>query len=850
MDASICEIDGTWALTGPSVDETVREAIQTHPHLLSNRLNTAMPYRITLVAQDEMERLSCSALNPADGHLPPDRGHIFSAGIGGRKDGVLFIVIVWVAGQRLRKQLELPPTHFYIPLTAQDNHNIDRGISSLLPSQTLPKSQEFLDHSSYTSFILSQYSDARKMALELMNVHSESQKGFLRFADACFALGDFKNAMLAYAQAYDHLDGSEKLQSYCIKRIVECSQKTEWGAVFQDNEKHTVPSGLLLSLWSKSLRETLGDQQLPPSLSLESRKALFVPIGLDQYYKLPRFFRWIVPFQLAIMSTPRYEEDIDALASPHIGIRHVLTLTEETPLPSSWFKNKPITNTFLPVSNYHPPSIEQMDIIIQLLEDNKKMLLLVHCGGGKGRAGTVIACYLATFGFMKPSFDISYPKMAASDAISTLCSIRPGSIETSQQEAFVSEWCSTIWKRRSVYPDRPSEPPPCHMEVQGSLSRAQSNFFVLVGLPGSGKSWFSRALAARASQDWSRISQDEIGSRSQCESAISRGTGSNFTILDRCNMSDAERKEWLKLASNWAQSPMRVGHPTLPPGGRVRNAILQMRNQFIEPKLSEGFSAIIRIKSFEAVQELVHFLVPPSDHPIKFPRTAHLIDVGGATPDDIVSSDYTLANSVPCHVIVTEKIDGANMGISLSPDRSRIMVQNRSHWVNPTSHEQFKKLGKWLEEHRSELYEILDRDEFYAERYILYGEWMYATHSIPYTHLSDVFVAFDLFDRSTSQFVDRTTLDAMLRGTSITLVPLICELKDQLPSRNELLKLIETKSRFYEGKVEGVVIKVENNGIVRHRGKVVRGDFITGNEHWTKGPLRLNGIQSNESLVS
>jgi hypothetical protein len=50
-------------------------------------------------------------------------------------------------------------------------------------------------------------------------------------------------------------------------------------------------------------------------------------------FKLLRWFRWLISYHLAIMSTPRHEEDIAALASPHLGICHVLTLTEEEPLP-------------------------------------------------------------------------------------------------------------------------------------------------------------------------------------------------------------------------------------------------------------------------------------------------------------------------------------------------------------------------------------------------------------------------------------------------------------------------------------------------------------------------------------
>ncbi|KAF5351018.1 hypothetical protein D9756_008278 [Leucocoprinus leucothites] len=864
MAYSLQHIRGFWALTGPDVDSIAHTTAHAYSNLANKVLVAQIPYHITLITKDELRKLPSATLDRLQHTFDQfDIGHIFNAGVGGGKGGVFFAVIIWANGQQLRKRLGLSPKHFHITLTTHEDHDMDKSIRSLLFGQPSIETPEFFDHSSFTSFIFSQHSEARETALKLMTTYSDSLKGFLRFADASLALGQFKDAMLGFAQAFERANGNDRLQDYCIKKMVECSRETEWGAVLQEHERDGLSSDLLLAPWSSSLRERVSAIELIPSLRLEPRDSLFIPASPSKYHKLPRFFRWIIPYQLAVMSTPRNEEDIDALSSPPLGIRHVLTLTEETPLPSSWFRNKSITNTFLPVPNYNPPSIEQMDVIIQLLDDEKNIPTLVHCGGGKGRAGTVIACYLAAYGFKKPNPCLTQPEMSASDAITALRTLRPGSLETAQQEAFVSKWCSTIWKRQSIYPDRPSEPPPCPMEVEGTISRAQSNLFILVGLPGSGKSWFSKALVARAPRQWTRVSQDDTGSRSQCESAISRGTGYDFTILDRCNMADTERKEWLKLASNWTASPvciwfdydaelctsraqMRVGHPTLTPGRRVRNAVTQMVEQFVQPRLSEGFSAIVRIRSFQAAMELIHFLIPPSGNVIKFPRTTHLIDLGGATADDIVSGEHTLTRGVPGRVTVTEKIDGANMGFSLSSDRSKILVQNRSHWVNSGSHEQFKKLGHWVEEHRSQLFDILDRDPYYAERYILYGEWMYATHSIAYTNLPDLFIAFDLYDRSTGQFLDRPTLKALLRGSSIALVPLICEFRDELPSRDKLMELIESTSRFYDGRVEGVVVKVENRGWVQERGKVVRGDFIAGNEHWSKGTLRLNRVQQRD----
>lgn len=368
---------GVWALVGPPLTEIANAAIQKCSRTKNARPHTQKPYHITLVSEDELEHLPSTRVKQINSESTNlDTKHVFAAGVGGGKNDVLFVVIIWAAGQQFRRRLGLSPKHFHITLTDHNDHEMDKSIRSLLPGQTLSLAEEFLDHMSFTSFIFSHYADARDSALKLMVIHPDSQKGFLRYGDASFAVSSSKGAMLAYAQTHDRTD-NDKLQNYCIKKMLDCSRETEWGSVLQEHERAADIPDQLLKPWSTPLRDKLRDLEATASLCLESRNALFVPTDSGVFHKLPRFFRWVIPYHLAVMSTPKSEKDIDILASPHLGIQHVLTLTEETPLPPSWFKNKSISNTFLPVPNYHPPSIEQMDIIMKLMSDEKKLPILV-----------------------------------------------------------------------------------------------------------------------------------------------------------------------------------------------------------------------------------------------------------------------------------------------------------------------------------------------------------------------------------------------------------------------------------------------------------------------------------------
>ncbi|KIY63576.1 hypothetical protein CYLTODRAFT_402991 [Cylindrobasidium torrendii FP15055 ss-10] len=847
MCATLSVTNGALRLAGPALDTIVREAL-----LRSGQLDQRKdyPHHATLLTAEERRGLKVTYTVPE-----VDVTHIYALGIGLTNTGKQYLVLVWALGQSFRRKLGLPPRHFSVSLR-EDDEDAESEMQCLPPHQlSSSPSILLLDHLVYTLHLLGDQGNEDKYIHQMINSFPQSEKGYLRMATSALQQGLFKLAMLAYAQAWEHTTNTATKQ-HSIKKMVDCSRHTEWGVIFTEDEKCQITARFRSTLcmpWSSELRDEIANASTVTSLCLSPRVPLFIlpsrksPDGV----RLPRFFRWVVPFYLAVMSTPTEAEDIASLAT--LGIKHVLTLTEEQPLPPAWFASKPVSNTFIPVTNYMPPTIEQMTLILRLFEQKDNLPLLVHCGGGKGRAGTVAACYLAAYGFGRPQPSLAFPTMSAPDAIAALRAIRPESLETKQQEDFVSRWCSTIWKRQCILPDLPPEPAPCALEVDGEL-RTSADLLILVGLPGSGKSWLSQALMKRNPKGWNWICQDEAGSRDMCENAIGRAPAlKQNVILDRCNPSRADRKLWLALASTWATSPVcvrfdydrelclsraqqRTHHPTLRPGNRVDNAVSQMQDQMDVPTVGEGFKAVVTIRSFAACEELVARLSPRIDL-LKFPRTPHLLNLGAATDDDVVLPP---TNLIQGHAVITEKVDGANMGFSLSPDRLSIVAQNRSHYVNPSSHAQFKKLGHWIEEHKHALIKILGRDAHFPERYTLYGEWLYATHSIPYTRLPDWFMAFDMFDRVTGTFCDRQTLVALLNDSGIHVTPTIYE--GPMPPDAVLKDRVQQTSAFWDGRIEGLYVKVEGDGVVKSRSKIVRADFIAGNEHWNRGPLRLNAM--------
>jgi len=106
-----------------------------------------------------------------------------------------------------------------------------------------------------------------------------------------------------------------------------------------------------------------------------------------------------------------------------------------------------------------------------------------------------------------------------------------------------------------------------------------------------------------------------------------------------------------------------------------------------------------------------------------------------------------------------------------------------------------------------------------------------------------VFLAFDFYDRVTGAFASREMLARILQGTGIQQVPIICDLERGV-SREQILELANGTSAFYDGPVEGVYVRFEDAERMRtvERWKVVRADFVAGNEHWSKGIEKSNGI--------
>jgi atypical dual specificity phosphatase len=141
----------------------------------------------------------------------------------------------------------------------------------------------------------------------------------------------------------------------------------------------------------------------------------------------PQGFSWIEKPLLAAMALPESEEDLEWLRRHGIDI--LISLTED-PLRRDWVNNAGILMVHEPVDDMNAPTQVQLDRCVSAIvrAHERNMGVVVHCGAGLGRTGVVIAAYLVHRG------------KSAHEAIAEIRRLRPGSIETDEQEEAVAEF--------------------------------------------------------------------------------------------------------------------------------------------------------------------------------------------------------------------------------------------------------------------------------------------------------------------------------------------------------------------------------------------------------------------------
>lgn len=810
------------------------------------------------------------------------------------------------------------------------------------------KGAEILELKAFLLFKLSRHEDCLEVLAELNKISGISHKikllAVIREADCMMALQRFRFALLPIWSALNLLycltiEHKSSAQSHLVGILKKCAKhgylridvlpvsrkklkEIEKDQIVVIEDQFVLDAFELYKVINKREYESIIEMVTSEYGEVESEFAFdekFMPLesrwvcfGNVKPHVLQRNFSYLWPNRLAVSSTPRHIEDIKAIND--LGISLVITLTEEEPLMPDWFKAEgtkgKCVNLFLPVPNYNPPSVSVADRIIWEVARLKAGKALIHCGGGKGRAGTAAGVVLMALGMDPNSIRLcNYcseqfrpfgtcpdenchfsmtPLLDPNTCLKIIRTHRPESLETEQQEAFLKTYSNALWQRSTIPTTKESffeeELEDDTLEVFGALPNKMSRLIVLSGLPGSGKTTFAKKLVSKLTEnsdyEIDHINQDALGGKDSFENALGLAgksfsrNGKYILIVDRCNARRKDRKEVLDLLYNPGRDEImfvhfstseelcvqrieqRFDHLTLKPN-EGRRAVRHFREILEVPdQISENVATLLVVKSISDSEKASEMLVSCAlkgsktkfdsgrakklEKFYKFPRTEHLFNMGGATRDDLVLSPAefkTFFASAPGKSItMEEKIDGANVGFSIN-ENGKILCQNRSHYVDSKYHFQFQSLGSFIFQKKESLERILQNGR------ILYGEWLFAKHSIHYTALPDIFIAFDIFEPKEQRFLDRTTFREIMSTTNIAYVHPLVENAEAYSTREALEKLLtSTKSKFSETQIEGIYFRWDQNGRLKTRSKLVRSDFISGDEHWSKGKITCNSV--------
>ena len=156
-------------------------------------------------------------------------------------------------------------------------------------------------------------------------------------------------------------------------------------------------------------------------------------------------FSWLIEGELAGSGGLIHHEELVWLREQ--GVRAIVSLTERSLRRQKMLLHRldPLGFTYrhIPVVDETAPSQAQVDEFVGFVDEmlGQGRPVLVHCQGGYGRTGTMLACYLVSRGW------------GAEEAMAEVRARRPGSIAPQAQQACVVEYAERLGRDSREHAD-------------------------------------------------------------------------------------------------------------------------------------------------------------------------------------------------------------------------------------------------------------------------------------------------------------------------------------------------------------------------------------------------------------
>lgn len=199
-------------------------------------------------------------------------------------------------------------------------------------------------------------------------------------------------------------------------------------------------------------------------------------------------------------------------------------------------------------------------------------------------------------------------------------------------------------------------------------------------------------------------------------------------------------------------------------------------------------------------------------------------------------SQEDIKNLLDGHVTIEEKIDGGVVGLAWDGDKKVHLAIGKHSIIDYNDNsKKFYGLNNWIYSNYEKIARI-------PKNFVVYGEWMKASHNIFYDQLEDFFYAFDVWDgykylnwESRSIFlceIGFKEIPVIYSGNNLGVGDILCICEGKFGVNN--------RSRFSSSEIfEGVVVR-NDNGLI---GKYVRREFLSSiKQNWLNLPLIENRL--------
>jgi hypothetical protein len=214
---------------------------------------------------------------------------------------------------------------------------------------------------------------------------------------------------------------------------------------------------------------------------------------------------------------------------------------------------------------------------------------------------------------------------------------------------------------------------------------------------------------------------------------------------------------------------------------------------------------------------------------MKYPHTPYFSFSPSVDREDVRESGYfDINNFINCDIIFTTKMDGSNCSMT----REKIAARNGNH-ANGISFDMAKAL------HATIAHAI-------PSQYVIFGEWLYAMHSIHYTELESFFQIFGVFDIAHKKWLSWISVYDVAGSLGLQTVEF-----SQIYNFGNVRELEAEIIRYGEMRInkghEGIVVRSAHDfafGEFKNNvAKYVRKNHVQTTQHWSKQPLVRNKLK-------